>query len=70
MKSCERCGNEVTDRYFRVCNVEGTLYSCPSCSPHGEVLKGPDEESSSRQFERNLEEIREGKRPAEIWHDG
>ena len=59
MPECMRCGGHVTKTYHRVnCNNDGELWSCPECSKDGEVLISEDDESESRLYEENLEEIK------------
>lgn len=71
MKPCLRCGNPVTAHYHRVnSNNDGELWSCEECSTNGEVLTGPDDESQSERYERNLEKIREGNSLKEIRRKG
>lgn len=61
MRECLRCGNFVTEDYHRVyCNNDGELWSCLKCTPDGETLTSPDEESRSRRYEENLDKIRRG----------
>ena len=56
MKTCERCGSEVTEPYFRVNSVKDEfgsyrLWSCPACSPDGTTLRGPGDKTGSRAYD-------------------
>lgn len=61
MKSCERCGNPVTETFHRVnSDNAGDLWSCPSCNSRGTPLTGPDDDNSSEMYDKHLDKIRSG----------
>ena len=62
LRECKRCGNKVTPTYHRVnCNNYDELWSCPDCTPGGETLTGPDENTRTGIYEEHLEDIKKGK---------
>lgn len=40
MKACERCGNEVTDKFARIFTRDGRVRRCPECDTMGRISLG------------------------------
>ncbi len=46
MQTCDQCGAEVTERYWRVFAIDGTLHGCLHCQRKtGEHIPGEAAES-------------------------